>query len=117
MRIIDSSLRLRVKLFLPRHQNFLSTRARAFPPAGLLMYISLQGFEINTPGLRTAAYFQVKAGKAALALFLAGGVSLGQKSDDEQMRQYSLLVCLDGSSSLALLPWEKTEQWCDPGLG
>lgn len=110
MRIIDSSLRLRVKLFLPRHQNFLSTRARAFPPAALLMYISLRGLSSTRRGSEPRLHFGLKRQSGAGALLLAGGVGPRQESDDEQMRQQSLLDCLDGASSLAALPWERTQQ-------
>lgn len=96
MRIIDSSLRLRVKLFLPRHQNFLSTRARAFPPAALLMYISL--LSSTRRGSEPRLHSGLKRQSGAGALPLAGGVGPRQESDDEQMRQQSLLVCLGGAS-------------------
>lgn len=99
--------------FFPRHQNFLSTRARDFPPAALLMYISLRGLRSTRWGSELRLHFGLSG---RVALFLAGGVGRRQESDDEQMRQQSLLVCLEGSSSLAPLPWEKRQRR-RPGRG
>lgn len=81
------------------------------------MYISLPGLRSTRRGSEQRLHFGLKRQRGSGALFLAGGVGPRQKSDDEQMRQQSLLVCLDGNPSLALLPWEKTQQRRGQGFG
>lgn len=80
------------------------------------MYISLRGLRSTRRGSEQRLHFGLKRQRGSGALFLAGGVGRRQKSDDEQMRQQSLLVCLDGNSSLALLPWEKDAAAARPRL-